>query len=572
MLRAAYLSISLLLFICNSLYSNYSGSRNNPEPGDSLKILTTPDLYKLSVKWAIEYNRLFPGANVKVISVADQEKTEDLIKKGGIGFFSNESYAGLKNESIWKVVVGRDVIVPVINAKNPFMEEINLHGISPDGLMAFLNTEDSRNWEDLIKSANNVKADYYCINDESTLKSLAWFFKTDVARIGGKNLGNADEIISKIQKDPYAIGFCKLINVIDFENQSMIENIKLLPIDRNGNGLIDSNEKIYDDINEFSRGVWIGKYPKALFSNIYTVAKGQPENVNEIAFIKWILTDGQKYLSGNGYSDLLVSERQNSSDKLFTARLYAGASTGEKNLLKSLMFIIATVILISLIANTVARQRKRKKAVVKITTLASHPALDKNSLIIPKGIYFDKTHTWAFLEENGNVKVGIDDFLQHITGKITRIKMKDPGKKVKKGEEILSIIQNGKQLNLYAPISGTIIEQNMALDMNSSSLNSSPYNDGWIYRIEPSNWSRESQLLFMADKQKEFIIKEFLRLKDFLMTALASDTGKYAPQVILQDGGEISDGVLSDMGPEIWEDFQTNFIDPSRQVWFYEMF
>ena len=46
----------------------------------------------------------------------------------------------------------------------------------------------------------------------------------------------------------------------------------LLPIDRNGNGLIDYNEKIYDDINDFSRGVWIGKYPKSLFSNIYSVA------------------------------------------------------------------------------------------------------------------------------------------------------------------------------------------------------------------------------------------------------------------------------------------------------------
>ncbi len=49
------------------------------------------------------------------------------------------------------------------------------------------------------------------------------------------------------------------------------------------------------------------------------------------------------------------------------------------------------------------------------------------------------------------------------------------------------------------------------------------------------------------------------------------DTEKYA-RVILQDGGEIRDGVLSEMGPEVWEDFQTKFIDPSRQVWFYEIF
>ena len=221
--------------------------------------------------------------------------------------------------------------------------------------LTFLKNEDSRNWGDLLKNGKNIRADYYCLNDESTLKSLAAFLKSDEATIAGTNTGNAAEVISAIQKDPYAIGFCKLINLLDFENQGMVENIRLLPIDRNGNGLIDSNEKIYDDINNFSRGVWIGKYPKALFSNIYTVAKVQPENAAEIAFVKWVLTDGQKYLSANGYSDLLVSERQSASDKLYNARIYAGASADEKYLLKSLLFIIATVILIGLIVSSVCQ-------------------------------------------------------------------------------------------------------------------------------------------------------------------------------------------------------------------------
>jgi len=552
------------------MYSSSLNSGSNLVPDDSLKVLATPDLYNLSTKWAEEYNRQFPGVNISVINATDLEKAGDLIKKGTIGFVSNEFYSELKNESFWNLVIGRDVIVPVINAKNPFLDEINQHGISPQVLSVFVKNADYRNWNDLLKNGKTLKVDYYCIDDKSSIASLSDFLKTDGSIIAGRNAGSAAEVVSAIQKNPYAIGFCKLINILDLENQTMVDNIRLLPIDRNGNGLIDYNEKIYDDVNDFSRGVWIGKYPKALFSNIYTVAKGQPENISEVAFIKWVLTDGQKYLSGNGYSDLLVSERQSSADKLYNARIYAGASNGEKNLLKTLTFIITTVILISLIANSVARQRKRRKAVVKITGSPDHTLLDENSLIIPKGIYFDKTHTWAFLEENGVVKVGIDDFLQHITGKITRIKMKDPGKKVKKGEQILSIIQNGKQLNLYAPISGTIVEQNISLDTNSSSLNSSPYKDGWIYRIEPSNWGRESQLLFMADKQREFIKKEFSRLKDFLMTALSGDP-KYA-YVLLQDGGEISDGVLSEMSPQIWEDFQTNFIDPSRQVWFYEMF
>ena len=76
--------------------------------------------------------------------------------------------------------------------------------------------------------------------------------------------------------------------------------------------------------------------------------------------------------------------------------------------------------------------------------------------------------------------------------------MKIPGEKIKKGDIVLSLVQKGKQLNIYSPVSGTIKEQNKALLTNSSLINSSPYSDGWIYMIEPTNWLREIQFLDMA--------------------------------------------------------------------------
>jgi len=206
-----------------------------------------------------------------------------------------------------------------------------------------------------------------------------------------------------------------------------------------------------------------------------------------------------------------------------------------------------------------------------LTIPAAQKILDENAITVPGGIYFDKTHTWVFMEQDGVAKVGIDDFLQHITGTITRVKMKNPGEKVKKGEQIVSLIQNGKQLNLYSPVSGIIKERNNILDTSSSIINSSPYNEGWIYKIEPTNWLRENQLLFMAEKQKRFIKNEISRLKEFLSVTLNTGNENYA-RIILQDGGELHDGTLSNLGPEVWEDFQTKFIDPSRQIWFYEMF
>ena len=59
------------------------------------------------------------------------------------------------------------------------------------------------------------------------LRAFQIFLKLMRSLIAGKNRGDAAEVVAAIQKDPYAIGFCKLINVLDFKNQGMVENIRL---------------------------------------------------------------------------------------------------------------------------------------------------------------------------------------------------------------------------------------------------------------------------------------------------------------------------------------------------------
>jgi glycine cleavage system H lipoate-binding protein/ABC-type phosphate transport system substrate-binding protein len=567
----------IFIFLITCLLVNYSIS-SNPSfteetlyVTDSISIFSSPDLYNLSLKWAGEYSKSFPEAKINVVSIKNEKMAENLLEKGEIGFVSNEYYSGFDNESLWKAVIGRDVIVPVINSKNPYLSEIFQKGISPERFTRFFGNKDSMKWGTLLNSKQNSAANFYFIDDEFLLKGISEFLKTERTKVEGIKSESAEEMISLIKKDPNAIGFCRITDILDPENQTLDENLKLMPIDRNGNGTLDYNEKIYDNLNSFNRGVWIGKYPKTLFNTVYSVSLKLPENDSEVAFLKWVITDGQKYLFSNGYTDLLVSERQSTADKLYNAKIYTGASSDDRLLLKTLLFVITTIILTGLITGAISRYRRRKKADVRVKASVSMPLPDENSLLIPAGIYFDKTHTWAFMEQNGVVKVGIDDFLQHLTGPLTRIKMKNEGYKTKKGEHILSIIQNGKQLNIYSPISGTIVEKNSTLITNASMLNSSPYNDGWIYRIEPTNWMRENQLLFMADKHRQYIKNEISRLKDFLAGLFKVDNEIYA-RVILQDGGEIIDNTLANMGPEVWEDFQSKFLDPSRQVWFYELF
>jgi glycine cleavage system H lipoate-binding protein/ABC-type phosphate transport system substrate-binding protein len=570
MKKGIYLSITLLLMTYFSLSSMNLATGNTSSAADSIKVFSSPDMYNLSVRWAGEYSKLYPETKINVVRVAGTKIDGSLFSNGDIGFISDEFISGFDDESVSKIVVGRDVIVPVINSKNPYIGELSAHGVSLEVLLKFL-SQDSRIWGTLIQNNASTKANYIWINEASIIKGLSSLLHSDQINSAGTQVKTTEELISSIQKDPNAIGFCKMTNIIDLKSQGIAENIRLLPIDRNGNGIIDSNEKIYDDLNAFARGVWIGKYPKALVSNIFSVSSVPLKNSSEIAFMKWILTDGQQYLYSNGYSDLLVAERQSSVSKLYTAKVNTGTTISDKSIFKTILIIIAIIILVVLLLDAAINLLRRKKTHTLVENPVPKSVPDENSLIIPKGIYFDKTHTWAYLEQDGKVRVGIDDFLQHITGTITRIIMRNPSDQFKKGDRILTVIQNGKQLNLYAPVSGTIIEKNKVLETNSSLINSSPYEAGWIYKIEPANWGRENQLLFMAEKQRQFIQKEFTRLKDFLASALVSDNEKYA-SVIMQDGGELSDGTLSNLGPEVWDDFQTKFIDPSRQVWFYEIF
>jgi glycine cleavage system H lipoate-binding protein len=227
-----------------------------------------------------------------------------------------------------------------------------------------------------------------------------------------------------------------------------------------------------------------------------------------------------------------------------------------------ILVLIAFVVMIITI-DAVVQFNRKIKSTASYDSLNSIRVFNVSSILIPKGLYFDKTHTWAFLEKNGTVKIGIDDFLLHITGPINKIKMKNQGERVQKGEPLFSIFQKGKHLSIKSPISGIIKNRNNAMLEDSSILNTSPLQEGWIYEIEPANWLRESQFMIMTDTYRAWLKNEFTRLKDFLAYNRQINNSELAP-LMLQDGGELKDHVLADFGPEIWEEFQSKFIDNSN--------
>jgi len=555
------IGLSLLFFcdkgLCNSNADGQTGSPNSSAV-NTLNVLSSPELKNLATNWAVEFGKANP--NLKV-TIKDLTKNQ-AIESNTLSFISDLNQELIDDETKWKMVIGRDAVVPIINAKNPLLNEIYRLGISTEKLAQLLANPEKQNWKSLVSSDQNSPIHYYIVDNPAIKTAVHNFAKMNSNVNSTVLVATAEELLSTIQKDIYAIGFCKLTDVRDSKTKDFLANIKLLPIDKNKNGRLDSFENIYTNIDAFTRGVWIGKHPKALCGNIYAIAAAKPTDKNTLNFLSWINTDGQKYLKSNGYSDLASIEKKANLNLLANPEMLVDQP--EKPLMSHTWLIVIIAFSAAVIILTGAmRYAKNKKSNEMDEEIEITPAFNENSILAPKGIYFDKSHTWAFMQQDGNVKIGLDDFMQHVTGSITRIKMKEPGEKVRKGEKILTIVQNGKQLNISSPISGIIREQNQTLASNSFLLNSAPYSEGWVYLIEPKNWLREIQFLFMAEKYKEWLQDEFIRLKDFFAASIRSNTNVYA-HVILQDGGELTDNVLADLGPEVWEDFQRNFIDTSK--------
>jgi glycine cleavage system H lipoate-binding protein/ABC-type phosphate transport system substrate-binding protein len=561
------LFIAVILLNCCNVISKELIESASPAKNGSINVFTSPGLLDLTMKWVNEYNVIHPMVKINVIK-STNENIAGLLKNGdGIGFTDVDSWAALNQQAFWNMVVGRDVIVPVMNDKNPFRDEICRKGITPESLSRILTNPELKNWETLTGNTTNLpgsKLHYYTTNDSSIQKGVENFLNTSRFITNEIKTGSPEELISAIQQDTNGFGFCKLTQVTNPANQSLAEHLVLVPIDKNGNGKIDYMENIYENLQAFARGVWIGKYPKTLSGSIYMVSSDKPQSTIELAFLNWVLTDGQQFLNAKGYSDLVLNDRQSQLARINEPVVYATIPMNETNVvLRMILIVLAFFVVSGFILEAVIRRIRNKNKLALIADSGVFSLVDEDSIAVPNGLYFDKTHTWSFMKKDGTVKIGIDDFIQHITGPITRIEMKTSGEKIKKGDRLLTIIQKGKQLNIYAPVSGTIKTQNKALIHNASLLNSAPYDDGWVYTIEPTNWLLETQFLSMAEKYKAGLKNEFLRLKDFFATVIESNTKEYA-FVTLQDGGALRDCILADFGPEVWDDFQTKFIDISR--------
>ena len=264
-------------------------------------------LYPLAVKWAEEFKKLHPEVKIDVSGGgAGKGITDALSAVVDLGMVSREIKPEEVAKGAWFVAVAKDAVVPTINAKNPKIKELLAKGLTQDAAEKIFITQEYKTWGQVLGIQSNIPLHLYVRSDacgagETWAKYLGNKKQEDLK---GTAVFGDPGVASAVQKDPVGLGYNNIAYAYDLKTKRPNPGILVLPIDVNNNGKIDGDENFYATSTQLIKAIAQGKYPSPPARDLYLVSKGKPTNPVVVAFLKFILTEGQQYNVPNGYISL----------------------------------------------------------------------------------------------------------------------------------------------------------------------------------------------------------------------------------------------------------------------------
>ena len=122
---------------------------------------------------------------------------------------------------------------------------------------------------------------------------------------------------------------------------------------------------------------------------------------------------------------------------------------------------------------------------------------------VPDDLRYSKDHEWVRVED-GRIRIGITDYAQDALGDVVFVQIPDVGAQVSLGDSFSEIESTKSVSDIYAPVTGTVVEVNQDLADNPQRVNEDPYGEGWLCVLEPSDQSQLDELLD-ADAYRQLI-------------------------------------------------------------------
>jgi phosphate transport system substrate-binding protein len=281
-----------------------SDQRKDGELRGNISISGAFALYPLTVKWAEEFQKIYPGVRIDISAGgAGKGMADALSGMIDLGMFSRGISQAEADKGAWWIAVTKDAVLPTINAQNPHLKLIKEKGFSRETFVEVFLTQKVKTWgEALGEPGIKDVIDVYVRSDACGAAQM-WgeFLGKDQESLQGIGVFGDPGIASAVKGDVAALGFNNVIYAYDVNSRKKYVGLEILPVDVNGNGMIDPEENFYNTLDDIMAAIRDGKYPSPPARDLYFVAFGKPQKAVVIAFLKWILSDGQKFVNEAGY-------------------------------------------------------------------------------------------------------------------------------------------------------------------------------------------------------------------------------------------------------------------------------
>jgi phosphate transport system substrate-binding protein len=275
-------------------------------------------LYPMAVRWAEEFQKMHPKVRIDVAAGGAGKGVADaLAKAADIGNVSREIYPAEIEKGAWWVSVTKDAVVATVNENNPLLEDLLGRGVKRDVFVGIWITGEVRNWGEMGGSQLRHRIRVYTRSDAcGAAQTWAEYLGGRQEDLLGVGVYGDPGLAEAVKKDVLGIGFNNINYVYDTKTKKQVRGLRVLPIDLNANGQIDKDESFYDTRDQIVKAIATQRYPSPPARDLHFVCQGRPDRKVVVEFVRWVLTDGQKYVSECGYISLGDDKLQEGLRKL----------------------------------------------------------------------------------------------------------------------------------------------------------------------------------------------------------------------------------------------------------------
>lgn len=299
------LSIILITLLVGTLLPLGASAAENQSLKGTVTLSGAWALYPLAVKWGEEFQKIYPDVKIEVSAGGAGKGMADAL--GGlvdIGMVSRGINKSETEKGAYPIGVAKDAVIGTINSKNPVLKDIQSKGITKETFTAIFINGSIKTWGEVVgKPEIKDEIHVYTRSDAAGApETWAKYLGGKQDNLKGIGVYGDPGLLAAVQKDPLGIGFNNYNYAFENETGKTVSGVEVAPFDVNGNMAVDSDEDISTKekvISAIKKGVF--PHPPARVE--YFVTKGKPSGVMA-EFIKWTLTDGQKFVSETGYVEL----------------------------------------------------------------------------------------------------------------------------------------------------------------------------------------------------------------------------------------------------------------------------